>query len=91
MNTKNITQLWKDYRYHRLADKAEAQLRFHSNAELKDIGITRSDISRMAHSKCGWCSKPQEGDDLPVIREMTAGERQASRVREVLNNPEEKL
>ena len=30
-------------------------------------------------------SKPQ------VIREMTAGERQASRVREVLNNSEEKL
>ena len=84
MKTK-IAQLWKDYRYHRLADKAETQLRFHSNAELKDIGITRADISRMAHRNCGWCSKPQG------IREMTAGERQASRVREVLNNSEEKL
>jgi len=85
MKNKNIAQLWKDYRYHRLAAKAETQLRLHSNAELKDIGITRADISRMAHSKCSWCHKPQ------VIREMTAEERQASRVREVLNNSEEKL
>tara|TARA_B100000780_G_scaffold278202_1_gene250977 strand:+ start:1156 stop:1401 length:246 start_codon:yes stop_codon:yes gene_type:complete len=77
-----IVQLWRDYKYHRLANKAETQLGFHSNHELKDIGITRADISRMAHKNCGWCDKPKG------IREMTAGERQASRDREALNNLE---
>ena len=49
--------LWADYKYHRLAEKAANQLRWHSNSELKDIGITRLDINRIAHEKCGWCSR----------------------------------
>jgi len=54
---KKIVKFWQDYSYHRRADWAADKLRMHSNHELKDIGITRQDISRMAHDKCPWCMR----------------------------------
>lgn len=56
---KKLHNLWKAWRFHRRAEAAADQLRFHTNKELRDIGITRADIKRMAHHKCPWCKGKQ--------------------------------
>ena len=43
------------YKFHCRANWAADQLRLHTNAELKDIGLHRVDIMRLAHAKCPWC------------------------------------
>jgi uncharacterized protein YjiS (DUF1127 family) len=55
MNT--IRKMWKDYRFHRLANRDSRQLRMHSDLELEDIGISRYNIDHVTHSKCGWCER----------------------------------
>jgi uncharacterized protein YjiS (DUF1127 family) len=43
------------YEHHRLANRASEQLRMHSTATLKDLGLTRGTIAAAAHHKCPWC------------------------------------
>ena len=50
-------QAWRDYQHHRRANWAADQLRMHTALELKDIGITKHDINRIAHEKCNWCNR----------------------------------
>ena len=52
---KKVIKLWNAWRYHQRANWAADKLRMHNDADLKDIGITRNDIQRMAHDKCPWC------------------------------------
>jgi hypothetical protein len=44
------------YEHHILANRCATQLRLHSNAQLRDIGLgTRDQINTAAHAKCPWC------------------------------------
>ena len=49
-------ELFKAYQWHLRANKAEEQLKLHRDHELKDIGLHRGDIHRLAHRKCPWCA-----------------------------------
>ena len=49
------------YEYHCRANRAVGQLRLHSDAELRDIGIHKSLIYEAAHRGCGWCH-PKSAD-----------------------------
>ena len=54
---KELKQLIADYMYHRRANKALETLRLHTDNELKDIGLTRGELYRVAHDKCPFCQR----------------------------------
>ena len=58
---KKYMKAWEDYQFHRRANWAADQLRMHTTHELKDIGISKADINRMAHHKCPWCDRGTDG------------------------------
>ena len=56
-----LVKLLLAYEYHRRADAAVRQLRLHSDAQLKDMGLNKGAIYEAAHRGCGWCHSKSAG------------------------------
>jgi len=54
---ESLVLLLAAYEYHCRANRAVSQLRLHSDAELKDIGLHKGMIYQAAHKDCGWCNR----------------------------------
>lgn len=69
----NFMKLFRDYQWHMKANQAVEVLRLHKDHELRDIGVCRGDIQRMAHRNCPWCDKQLEEKAPEYLTGKNAG------------------
>lgn len=73
---ERIVLLLGAYEYHCRANRAVSQLRLHSDADLKDLGLHKSMIYEAAHRGCGWChpKSTEVGQGYTGTRKKTDGD-----------------